>query len=67
MEMDAPISNLTGARATLFKLAEGCDDDSELQDALFFLAIKIAADVAELRKQYDLACDLKRAEAGKAA
>jgi hypothetical protein len=50
--------DLRGARAALSKLAEGCQDDSELQDALFFIAGMIGA-TAAVQRLWELATDRK--------
>jgi hypothetical protein len=62
LDMDEHLNNLTGAFATLSKLAEGCDDDSQLCDALFFVAKGISDDTRELRRLWDMATDRKTAK-----
>jgi hypothetical protein len=49
-------ANLRGAFAALSKLAEGCnEDDSQLADALFFVANGISDDERELRRLWEQA------------
>jgi hypothetical protein len=43
-ELETPIHELAGAATTLFLLAERTDTDSQLRDALFYLAGKMSRD-----------------------
>jgi hypothetical protein len=58
-QMESEICDLRGARAALSKLAEGCADDSEMQDALFWISGMIAGTGAELQRLWELATDRK--------
>jgi hypothetical protein len=59
LRMDSELCDLRGARAALSKLAEGCSEDSELQDAMFWISGMIAETTRELQRLWDLATDRK--------
>jgi hypothetical protein len=57
LRMDEHLRNLRGAFATLSKLADGCDDDSQLADALFFVAASMSDSTSELQRLWEPATD----------
>jgi hypothetical protein len=59
LRMDEHLCDLRGAFVTLSKLADGCEDDSQLADALFFVAASMSDSTSELQRLWELATDRK--------
>jgi hypothetical protein len=54
-ELETPIHELSGAATTLQLLAERTDTDSQLRDAMFYLAGKMSDDARKLQDWFDVA------------